>query len=149
MFLTHLEDAKHKIYYLGSKLSAEYGSIGYVCVVIPFILEVRLVDAPAGVTQEGGHTGFLIHLPSAVRALILIARRIQPSLSLVDREVYRILCTHELIVLHLLGIFLFSLFFVVWYILVHRQEKRKATRLGSVVIAHGSVGFCEAAPSIY
>ena len=36
-----------------------------VCIVIPFILDVRLVDAPAGVTQEEGHTGFL-HLPSAV-----------------------------------------------------------------------------------
>ena len=33
-----------------------------------------------------GHTGF-INLPSAVLALIFIARRIQPSLSLVDREV--------------------------------------------------------------
>ena len=33
-----------------------------VCVVIPFILDVRLVDAPAGVTQEDGHTEFL-HLP--------------------------------------------------------------------------------------
>ena len=28
------------------------------------------MDVPAGVTQEEGHTGFLIHLPSAVRALI-------------------------------------------------------------------------------
>ena len=44
------------------------------------------MDAPAGVTQEEGHTGFL-HLPSAVLALIFIARRIQPSISLVDREV--------------------------------------------------------------
>ena len=57
-----------------------------VCVVIPFIPDVRLVDAPAGATQEGGHIGFL-HLPLAVLALIFIARRIQPSLSLVDREV--------------------------------------------------------------
>ena len=30
---------------------------------------------------------FFIHLPSAVRVLIFIARRIQPFLSLVDREV--------------------------------------------------------------
>ena len=46
------------------------------------------LDVPAGVTQEEGHTGFFIHLPSAVRALIFFARRIQPSLfSLVDREV--------------------------------------------------------------
>ena len=57
-----------------------------VCVVIPFILDVRFVDVPAGVTQEEGHTGFL-HFPSAVLALIFLARRIQPFFSLVDREV--------------------------------------------------------------
>ena len=45
------------------------------------------LEVPAGVTQEEGHTGFLIHLLSAVRALIFFARRIQPFLSLVDREV--------------------------------------------------------------
>ena len=45
------------------------------------------LDVPAGVTQEEGHTGFLIRLLSAVRALILLARGIQPFLSLVDREV--------------------------------------------------------------
>ena len=44
------------------------------------------MDAPAGVTQEKGHTG-LLHLPPAVLALIFILRRIQSSLSLVDREV--------------------------------------------------------------
>ena len=43
------------------------------------------MDVPAGVTQEEGHTGFL-HLSSAVLALLL-ARRIQPFISLVDREV--------------------------------------------------------------
>ena len=45
------------------------------------------LDVPAGVTQEEDHTGFLIHLLSAVRALIFLARRVQPFLSLVDREV--------------------------------------------------------------
>ena len=49
------------------------------------------MGVPAGLTQEEGHTGFLIHLPSAVRALTFLARRIQPFLSnfvyLVDREV--------------------------------------------------------------
>ena len=45
------------------------------------------LDVPAGVTQEEGHTEFLIHPLSAVRALIFLARRIQPFLSLVDREV--------------------------------------------------------------
>ena len=57
-----------------------------VYVAIPFVLDVRFVGAPAGVTQEEGHTGFL-NLPSAVLALTFIARRIQPSLSLVDCEV--------------------------------------------------------------
>ena len=32
------------------------------------------LDVPAGVTQEEGHTGFLIHLLPAVRALIFLAR---------------------------------------------------------------------------
>ena len=45
------------------------------------------MDVPAGVTQEEGHTGIFIHLLSAVRAFIFLARRIQPFLSLVDREV--------------------------------------------------------------
>ena len=45
------------------------------------------LDVPAGVTREEGHTGFLIHFASAVRALIFLARRIQLYLSLVDREV--------------------------------------------------------------
>ena len=63
------------------------------------------LDVPAGVTQEeGGHTGFLIHFLSAVRALIFLARRIQPFLSLVGREVE--FCD-DLIVLHMLGIFIY------------------------------------------
>ena len=45
------------------------------------------LDVPAGVTQEEGHAGFLIHLLSAVSALIFLARRIQRFLSLVDGEV--------------------------------------------------------------
>ena len=52
------------------------------------------LDVPAGVTQEEGHTGFLIHLPSAVHALTFFARKIQPFLSLVDREV-DFLCTND------------------------------------------------------
>ena len=74
-----------------------------MCVVIPFILDVKVVDVPVEVAQEEGHTGFL-HLSSAVLALIFLARRIKPFISLVDREV-EFLCTNELIVLHLLGIF--------------------------------------------
>ena len=68
------------------------------------------VDVPAGVTQEEGHTGFLTHLLSAVRALIFLARRIQSFLSLVDREVEFCVLT-ILIVLHPLGIFCFCFLF--------------------------------------
>ena len=53
-----------------------------VCIFFPFILDIKFV----GHTSRG-HTGFFIHLPSAVRALIFLARRIQSFLSLVDREV--------------------------------------------------------------
>ena len=62
----------------------------FVCVCCVFFHSFwtsSSLDVPAGVTQEEGHTGFLIHLPSAVRALIFIASRIKPFLSLVDREV--------------------------------------------------------------
>ena len=45
------------------------------------------LDVPAGITQEEGHTGFLIHLLSGMRAFMFLAMRIQPFLSLVDREV--------------------------------------------------------------
>ena len=60
-----------------------------------------------------GHTGGRSHRtsppPSAVLALIFLARRIQPFLSLVDCEVE----TNELlIVLHMLGAFF--AFFVFW-----------------------------------
>ena len=63
-----------------------------VCVFFPFILTVKFLDVPAGVTQEEGHTGFFIHLPFAVHAFIFLARSIQPLFSLVDREVeFRVL----------------------------------------------------------
>ena len=82
-----------------------------MCVVIPFILDVRFVDVPAGVTQEEGHTGCL-HLPSGVLALIFLAGRIQPFLFLVDRETnfvyYR--CNRSPLVEHFI-LFYFTLFF--------------------------------------
>ena len=57
-----------------------------VCVLIPFILDVKLGDAPAGVTQREGHPQFFL-LPFAVLALAFITSRIQPFLCLVEREV--------------------------------------------------------------
>ena len=50
------------------------------CIPFPFILDIKFVGRTS-------RTGFLIHLLSAVRALIFLARRIQPFLSRVDREV--------------------------------------------------------------
>ena len=89
------------------------GTAPRMCVCVfsshPFWASSSL-DVPAGVTQEEGHTGFFIHLLSAVRALIFLARRIQPFLALVDREVE---CTKDLIVLHPLGIFIFIFYFLV------------------------------------
>ena len=58
-----------------------------VCVFFSFILGNKSVGRTTGVTYEEGHTGFLIHLISVVRALVFLARRIQPLFSLVDREV--------------------------------------------------------------
>ena len=92
------------------------------------------LDVPAGVTQEEGHTGFFIHLHSAVRALTFLARRIQPFFSLVDREV-EFLCTNDLIVLHLLGIFYFIFYYFfseknpVYRDRTHVPTRQKITRL--------------------
>ena len=64
----------------------------YVCVCVCVFSSHSFwtsMDVPAGVTQEEGNTGFSIHpihLLSAVLALMFLARRIQPFLSLVDRE---------------------------------------------------------------
>ena len=66
------------------------------------------MDVPAGVTQEEGNTGFSIHLLSAVLALIFLARRIQPFLSLVDREVE--FCVLTIISFSTRWAFLFSFF---------------------------------------
>ena len=63
-------------------------------------------DVPAGVTQEEGHTGFLIHLLSAVRALIFLARRIQPFLTSWTVKSNFVYYCNDLIVLHPLGIFI-------------------------------------------
>ena len=68
------------------------------------------LDVPAGVTQEEGHTGFLIHLPSAVRALFFSREGFSHSFpSSTVRSNF--LCTNDLIVLHSLGIFIFIFYF--------------------------------------
>ena len=80
-------------------------SVCLLRVFFSFVLDVRLVDVPAGVTQEEVHKGFFIHLPSAVLAIIFLASRIQLFISLVDREVEFIV-----LLLDLLGVFLLWFF---------------------------------------
>ena len=80
-----------------------------------FILHVKIVGS-----TSWGHTGFLLHRPSAaVLALIFLVRRIQPFFSLFDREV-EFLRTNDLIVLHLLDIY-FILFI---YLVLKKKNPR-------------------------
>ena len=75
------------------------------------------LDVPAGVTQEEGHTGFFTHLLlSAVLALIFLARRIQPFISLVDREVK--FCVRSPLVGHIFSYFFFKVQYIVYYSIV-------------------------------
>ena len=64
------------------------------------------MDVPAGVTLEEGHTGFL-HLFSEVLALIFLEK--DSAIYFPRRPSSRILCTNDLIVLHLLGIYIYFL----------------------------------------
>ena len=83
----------------------------HVCVCfLPIQSGHKKTYQPGSHRRKVGHTGFLIHLLSAVHALIFLARRIQPFLSLVDREVEFCVLT-ILIVLHPLGIFIFIFVF--------------------------------------
>ena len=96
------------LYFTPTRLKKKYFVI--VCVCVCFLPihsghQVRWTYQPGSHRREG-HTGFLIHLLSAVRALIFLARRIQPFLSLVDREVEFCILINDLIVLHPLGIFI-------------------------------------------
>ena len=67
------------------------------------------MDVPAGVTQEEGQTGFLIYLPSSVLALIFSREgfsRSFPSSTVKSN----FLCTNDITVLHLLGIYFIFIF---------------------------------------
>ena len=77
-----------------------------MCVAIPFILDVRLWTYQPGSHRRKVTQGFH-DLLSAVIALIFLARKIQPFLSLVEREVGFCVLTIYIIVLHVLSIFFF------------------------------------------
>ena len=74
------------IYFCEEKSQLPGFTVCFLCVFSSHLFWTSM-DVPAGVTQEEGNTGFSNHLLSAVLALIFLARRIQPFLSLVDREV--------------------------------------------------------------
>ena len=76
------------------------------------------MDVSAGVTQEEGHTGFLVHFPYAVRAFIFLARRIQLFLSLVDRDVEFCVLT----------IYSFSTCWAFFFFLIYFSEKNPVYR---------------------
>ena len=112
-----------------------------LCVVILFILNVRLGDAPAGVTQEESHAGFL-NLPSAVLAFIFIARRIQLSLSLADHEAE--FCVPARInrspfVRHLFFIFIFIYFLLIYFFVKNNASSCDCTEIRTHVLT--SEGF--------
>ena len=91
-----------------------------VCVVFfPSFWTSSSLDVPAGVTQEEIHTGFLNHLLSAVHALIFLARRIQPFLSLVDREV------EEFCVLTIKSFAICWAFFILVYLVRDRDSNSR------------------------
>ena len=81
-----------------------------VCVFFSFILDI---NGRTSRGHTGGRSHRISHPPSFCGACLnFLARRIQPFLSLVDREVEFCVLT-ILIVLHPLGIFIFVLSFLV------------------------------------
>ena len=74
-------------------------------VVIPIILNVGFVDVSVGVTQTGGRSN-KISPPSFCGARINFSREKDPAVPFPRRPSSRILCTNDLIVLHLLDIFI-------------------------------------------
>ena len=78
-----------------------------MCVVIPFVLDVKLWTYQPGSHNRRKVTQGFLSLLSAVIALIFLAKNIQPFLSLVEREVEFCVLTIYIIVLHLLSIFFF------------------------------------------
>ena len=81
-----------------------------LCVSFPSILDIKFVGRTSR-GHTGGRSHRISHPPSFCGACLhFLARRIQPFLSLVYREVEFLCITNDLIVLHSLGIYLFVYF---------------------------------------
>ena len=104
-----------------------------VCVFFPFILDIKFVGRTSrGHTGERSHR--ISHPSSFCGACLNFSPEKDSAISFPRRPCSRILCTNDLIVLHLLGISFFSFFFLVRKIpftgiRTHVPTCRKVTRL--------------------
>ena len=89
----------------------------FVCVGVCFLpiyseRHVRWMYQP-GVTQEEGHAGFILIPPSFCGACLYFSREKDSAVPFPRRPLCPILCTNDVIVLYLLGIFMFIFYFLV------------------------------------
>ena len=76
-FNEHFDELRQRLFYILGFLCF-FTCVCVVCVFFPFILDIKCVGCTSrGHTGVRSHTVFFIHLPSAVRAFIFLARRIQ------------------------------------------------------------------------
>ena len=115
-----------------------------VCVFFPIILDIKFV----GHTSRG-HTGArshrIFHPPSFCGACLIFFREKDSAIPFPRRPWNRILCTNDLIVLHLSGIFIF-----IFYLLVRKipfagieHTSQRFRRLRGYLWATGATGFNE------
>ena len=88
----------------------------FVCVGVCFLpiyseRHVRCMYQP-GVTQEEGHAGFILISPSFCGACLYFSREKDSAVPFPRRPLCPILCTNDVIVLYLLGIFMFIFYFL-------------------------------------
>ena len=80
-----------------------------VCVLFPFILDVKFVGRTS-LGHTGGRSHRISHSPSFCGACLNFSREKDSAIPFPRRPRSRILCTNDLIVLHSLGIFFFNVF---------------------------------------
>ena len=82
------------------------------CVFFPFILDIKFVGRTSR-GHTGGRSHRISHPPSFCGACLNFSREKDSAIPFPRRSWSRILCTNDLIVLHPLGIFIFSFSFLV------------------------------------
>ena len=84
-----------------------------MCVFFPSILDIKFVGRTSR-GHTGGRSHRIFNPPSFCGACLDFCREKDSAIPFPRRPWSRILCTNELIVLHPLGIFFFSYFFLVF-----------------------------------